>query len=85
VNWVSWLLNVVAAGGIVAGALFWAYRIELQHNHHVGDYIVHTEDYDSTKIEIYYQRCLRECRQTCMANGVNPLDCNCQHCLDILQ
>lgn len=54
---------------LVGGGTFWGYH-----------YTEHLKDFNYLWSETTCTVCLRECHETCQANGI-PLDkCDCKHC-----
>lgn len=48
-------------------------------------YAEHLQDFAAVKARFLYEECVRECKATCVANGVPEADCNCQRCLRYLE
>ncbi len=44
---------------------------------------VHLPDFVAVEAETNYARCVRECLEVCVANGVEQ--CNCDNCLKYIQ
>ena len=64
------ILGVIAIGTLAAGVAFGGYQYKE----------VHLPEFAELQATVKYQECIRQCQETCQANGI-PIDqCNCGHC-----
>ena len=69
------ITGYIALGLMVAGVAFGWKSSQLDH----------LPEFRMVQAEVLYEKCMRECRQVCIANNVPPQVCKCDHCRKYLE
>ena len=64
------LSEIIALAAIAALVAFEGYRYER----------IHLPQFAMIQAEVLFEKCLRECKEICEANGIDADECICEHC-----